>query len=90
MSMRLIKAKDIIESNQNLGRLKSKSLTYQLDKDSALVQSIASCIASTSSIRRDRISGKLVIYLQDGGIMAADFIDTDHVKPSNNLPKETL
>ena len=90
MSMRLIKAKDIITSNQDLGRLKSKSLTYQLDKDSALVQSIASCIASTSSIRRDRISGKLVIYLQLGGIMGAEFEDVEHVHPSNNLPKETL
>jgi len=84
--MRLIKAKDIIESNPDLGRLKAKSLTYQVDRDSILALALADAIFSTPSIRAKKASGKLVIYLQDGGIMAIDFIDTDHVKPSNNLP----
>lgn len=83
---RRIKAKDVLNISFSLGRLKSTSTTHQLDLDSSLVQSIASSIASNSSLRKDKTSGKLIIYLNLGGIIGAEFEQIEKPKPSNDLP----
>lgn len=80
---KLIKA--LPSSQSPIGRLKSISTSFQLDLDSSLVQSIASSIASNSSLRKDKISGKLIIYLQLGGIMGVELEQVETFKPSNDL-----
>ena len=83
MPLKLIKASEIIKSPFSLGRLKSKSLVYQIDRDSDLALDL---ISALTSIRREKPSGKLTIYLHLGGVMALEFEDTEHLKPPNNLP----
>lgn len=77
-NFKLVKKRDI--SKATLGRLKSRSSAYQIEKESALYESILIAIYSTSTIRRDRTSGKLIISLNLGGVQGIEFQDTEYLK----------
>jgi len=74
---RLVKARDI--ETPSIGRLKSQSKIYQVEKDSALFESLMLAIYSTSTIRKDKTSGKIIISLNLGGVQGIEFQDTEHL-----------
>lgn len=79
---RLIKSSPIPKgSSSSFGRLKAKSSTYQIAIDTPLAEEIKRAILSTSpGIREQKISGKLIIHLHLGGLMALEFTEIEHLK----------
>lgn len=69
---------NLIESR--IGRLKSKVLSYILDRDSILALELTNLIKNSPEIRSAKISGKLTIYLHLGGIQSIELSQTEAFK----------
>jgi len=81
--MQIIRSHSTESKLSYLGRLKSKVLSYILDKDSILALELTSTIKNSPEIRTAKITGKLTIHLHLGGVQSIELTQTETFRPSS-------
>lgn len=87
---KLIKQDSLLQDQRYyMGRLKRRSIAYQMDYDSTLVHALSEALTSFPPIRQKRITGKIIISLHLGGIQGVEFEESEKVHSENDLSKST-